>query len=613
MDIFNILKQYYGYDSFRPGQEEVIRDVMAGNDSLVLMPTGGGKSLCYQIPALAMPGTTVVVSPLISLMHDQVEALKANGIPAEELNSVNTSDEDVLIRRRSLSGDLKLIYVSPERLIAELPTLFANIKVSLFAIDEAHCISQWGHDFRPEYARLGLLREKMPSVPLMALTATADKITRNDIIEQLHLRVVASANPPQHVYISSFDRPNLSIEVKRGYNGPEKMRFIKDFISRHPYDPGIIYCLSRKTTETVAAQLKAAGIKAEPYHAGMSSEQRTSTQERFKNDDVLVVCATIAFGMGIDKSNVRWIVHYNMPKSIESYYQEIGRAGRDGAPASTILFYNLADIILLKKFAEASGQKEVNMEKLDRMQQFAESSICRRRILLNYFGEQRTSDCGNCDVCRNPPIRFDGTILVQKALSAAIRTGEKARVGTLIEILKGMRSPTVERFHYDQLKTFGAGRDTTTRDWQDYLLQMLQLGYIEIAYDKNNEVKVTPTGRDVLFGKTKAEMVVIQRKEELHALTRKKRKQDNRIPEVHLSMPVGGEDMHLFEELRRKRMQLALQRHLPPYNILNDKTLHEIARVKPTTLDALGRVQGIGEYKKRVYGDIVIGIVQKFL
>ena len=253
------------------------------------------------------------------------------------------------------------------------------------------------------------------------------------------------------------------------------------------------------------------------------------------------------------------------------------------------------------------------MEKLDRMQQFAESSICRRRILLNYFGEQRTSDCGNCDVCRNPPKRFDGTILVQKALSAAIRTGEKARVGTLIEILKGMRSPTVERFHYDQLKTFGAGRDTTTRDWQDYLLQMLQLGYIEIAYDKNNEVKVTPTGRDVLFGKTKAEMVVIQRKEELHALTRKKRKQDNRIPEVHLSMPVGGEDMHLFEELRRKRMQLALQRHLPPYNILNDKTLHEIARVKPTTLDALGRVQGIGEYKKRVYGDIVIGIVQKFL
>ena len=391
MQISDLLRNYYGYDFFRPNQEAIIREVMQGNDCLVLMPTGGGKSICYQIPALALPGTAVVVSPLISLMHDQVETLKANGIAAAELNSNNDSTDEMIIRRRCMSGDLKLIYVSPEKLINEIPFLFSNIKISLFAIDEAHCISQWGHDFRPEYSQLETIREHFAHVPIIALTATADKITRQDIVKQLHLN--------GKTFVSSFDRPNLSLSVRRGGTKQEKLHYIYRFINDHPGDAGIIYCLSRKNTEMVAMELKKKGINAAAYHAGLSTEERASVQERFKMDQVQVVCATIAFGMGIDKGNVRWVIHYNLPKSIESFYQEIGRAGRDGAPADTVLFYSMADVIQLRSFAEESGQKEVNMEKLKRMQEYAESRVCRRRILLNYFGEEATHDCGHCDVC----------------------------------------------------------------------------------------------------------------------------------------------------------------------------------------------------------------------
>ena len=374
MDIFDALKRYFGYDSFRENQEDIIRHVLAGNDALVLMPTGGGKSLCYQIPALVMEGTTVIISPLISLMKDQVETLRANGVAAEALNSGNDSTEDLLIRRRCVAGEIKLLYISPERAITEADHLLSHMRLSLLAVDEAHCISQWGHDFRPEYTQLKALREKFPNIPMMALTATADKVTRHDIIEQLQLKDARE-------FISSFDRPNLSLSVKRGYKSAEKMHFILNFIKARPLDAGIIYCLSRKTTEKVAENLRKKGINAAAYHAGMNSSERSMTQELFKNDQLLVVCATIAFGMGIDKSNVRWVIHYNMPKSIESFYQEIGRAGRDGAPADTVLFYSLADIIQLTEFAKQSGQQDVNMEKLRRMQEYAESSVCRRRIL----------------------------------------------------------------------------------------------------------------------------------------------------------------------------------------------------------------------------------------
>ena len=473
MQISDLLRNYYGYDFFRPNQEAIIREVMQGNDCLVLMPTGGGKSICYQIPALALPGTAVVVSPLISLMHDQVETLKANGIAAAELNSNNDSTDEMIIRRRCMSGDLKLIYVSPEKLISEIPFLFSNIKISLFAIDEAHCISQWGHDFRPEYSQLGTIREHFAHVPIIALTATADKITRQDIVKQLHLN--------GKTFVSSFDRPNLSLSVRRGGTKQEKLHYIYRFINARPGDAGIIYCLSRKNTEMVAMELKKKGINAAAYHAGLSTEERASVQERFKMDQVQVVCATIAFGMGIDKGNVRWVIHYNLPKSIESFYQEIGRAGRDGAPADTVLFYSMADVIQLRSFAEESGQKEVNMEKLKRMQEYAESRVCRRRILLNYFGEEATHDCGHCDVCAHPPQTFDGTVLVQKALSAVVRAGEKIHIGTCIDILRGTHSPAVVKNHYDALKTFGAGRDHLAHDWQDYLLQMLQMGFFEVA------------------------------------------------------------------------------------------------------------------------------------
>lgn len=605
MNINQLLKRFFGYNSFRINQKEIIESVIKGNDCLVLMPTGGGKSICYQIPALYLDGTAVVVSPLISLMKDQVESLKENGIEAAALNSGISSTEEAVIRRKCLSGALKLIYISPEKLLSEIPFLFSHIKISLFAIDEAHCISHWGHDFRPEYSQLNILHEHFPNIPVMALTATADKVTRKDIVEQLKL------NEPK-IFISSFDRPNLSLEVKKGYDQKQKLRFIVNFIKGRMNESGIIYCLSRKNSEKVAAELLKSGIRSMVYHAGLSTEQRDETQELFKNDSVQVVCATIAFGMGIDKSNVRWIIHYNLPKSLESFYQEIGRAGRDGYPAETILFYSYGDIVQLSMFAEKSGQKDINLEKLHRMQEYAESSICRRRILLNYFGEQTDDDCGNCDNCENPPKMFDGTILIQKALSAIARTQQNIRLTTVIEILKGIMSPDVIKNGYDKIKTFGAGRDVTSALWRDYMLQMLHKGYIEIAYDDGNKLKITSSGNEVLMGRTEATLCVVEKKEYKKPEPKKKKLQLE-IPTFSSMNEDHREDKELFEILRQLRLKIAHESKVPPYIVMSDKVLHLIATLRPQTVESFGMIAGIGQFKKDKYGKVFTDEIKRHL
>ena len=603
--MLDILKKYFGYTEFRPQQKEIITNILNKKDTLVLMPTGGGKSLCYQIPALMMEGTAIVVSPLISLMKDQVEALQANGIAARALNSMNTDTDNTNVRMECLQGKVKLLYISPERLISETSYLLRDIKISLFAIDEAHCISQWGHDFRPEYTQLHILRKQFPRIPIVALTATADKITRQDIVKQLKM------NEPE-VFISSFDRPNLSLDVKKGYQQKEKIRIIKRFIEKHGNESGIIYCMSRKTTEKVAELLYDEGFDTAVYHAGLSNFEREQTQDDFINDRVQIVCATVAFGMGIDKSNVRWVIHYNLPKSIESFYQEIGRAGRDGMKSDTMLFYSLGDMIQLTKFAEESNQKEINIEKLNRMQQYAESDICRRRILLSYFGETMEHDCGNCDVCRNPPERFDGTIIIQKALSAIARTNQQIATGTLIEILRGNFTQEISEKEYDKIKTFGAGREIPSRHWQNYLLQMLNMGYIEIAYNENNHLKITELGAKVLYGKQNAELVVIKEDE----FSNKQYKKNTIVTSpVQIKKNAYGNlenEDSLFETLRLLRLKLAEQEAIPPYIVMYDSTLQSLCDKKPKTLEDLDDISGFSEYKKKKYGRDFVNAIKKY-
>lgn len=602
--MLHTLKTYFGYDTFRPLQQEIINNILAHKDTLVLMPTGGGKSICYQLPALMMEGITVVISPLISLMKDQVESLKANGIKAAAFNSSNTDTENMDIRRECLKGNIKLLYISPERLLTEVNFLLKDIQIALFAIDEAHCISQWGHDFRPEYTQLKILRKEFPRIPMIALTATADKITRTDIIEQLQLK-----NP--NIFISSFDRPNLSLDVRRGYRQKEKIKTILEFINKHKNQSGIIYCMSRNKTEVVAATLQRHGISATIYHAGLSPQARDRAQEDFINDRVQVVCATIAFGMGIDKSNVRWVIHYNLPKSIENFYQEIGRAGRDGLESDTLLFYSMSDIILLSKFASESAQQEINLDKLHRMQQYAEADICRRRILLNYFGESREYDCGHCDVCKNPPQRFDGSILVQKALSAIIRADQKISTHLLVDVLRGNYTQEITENGFDKLKTFGAGRDVPARDWQDYLLQMLQLGYFEIAYNENNHLKITESGKKVLFGESKAMLVVI--KHEQTTVSKVTKTSSASKQSQPLPASINSSDEALFEILREHRKKLADEQGYPAYIVLSDKVLHLICSIKPTTIDEFGMISGVGEFKKEKYGKDFVTLIRRYL
>ena len=619
-ELLGLLKKHFGYDAFRPLQEAVIRRIIAKDDALVLMPTGGGKSICYQLPALYMEGTAVVVSPLIALMKDQVEALRSNGIPAAALNSLISESERREVWRKAVSGELKLLYVSPEGVISEMERLLEQMRISLVAIDEAHCISRWGHDFRPEYARMSLFKERFPQVPVVALTATADKITKDDIVEQLRLR-------EPEVFRSSFDRPNLSLTVTRGLTKKDKIQSILRFIHEREGQSGIIYCMKRSDTEMLAEALKNAGISACAYHAGLPAARREQAQEDFINDRTEVVCATIAFGMGIDKSNVRWVIHYNMPGSVENYYQEIGRAGRDGLPSDTLLFYSLGDLVLLRRFAEESGQDSINLEKLTRMQRYCETDVCRRRILLNYFGEESATDCGNCDVCSNPPDRFDGTVLVQKALSAVLRTGERVGMQMLIDILRASRRTDLLEAGYHRLKTYGAGADLPFRVWREYIYQMLQLGYLEIDYADMSVLKVTSLGRKVLFDgepavltryrepeeivksakKEKAEQREQQKKErqERREQERQRKYASKKIPRTFAESFADEwqADTGLLDSLKALRREIANREQVPAYIVFSDAALTDMARHRPVTPEAFLEVRGVGDFKREKYGD----------
>ena len=605
MNINETLKHYFGYDSLRPGQQELIEGILQRKDVLGIMPTGAGKSLCYQVPALMLDGITIVVSPLISLMTDQVKALNQAGVHAAYINSSLTDNQIRTALFYAAQGRYKIIYVAPERLNTIRFLEFAcQVDISMVTVDEAHCISQWGQDFRPSYVGIADFLAQLPKRPVVsAFTATATERVKQDIMKSLRLQ-----NPV--TVVTGFDRLNLFFRAVTRKGGKEKDNSILNYVKKHEDESGIIYCMSRNKTETVAQMLQKQGIRCGVYHAGLSPQHRDETQNDFINDRIQVVCATIAFGMGIDKSNVRWVIHYNLPKSIESFYQEIGRAGRDGLPSDTVLFYSLGDLILLTKFATESNQQTINLEKLQRMQQYAEADICRRRILLSYFGETSTEDCGNCDVCKNPPQRFDGTVIVQKALSAIARAEQQISTGILIDILRGSYSAEVTAKGYQELKTFGAGRDIPPRDWQDYLLQMLQLGYFEIAYNENNHLKITPSGSNILFGKAKAMLAVIHREEIVTGKGKKKKVVIAK--ELPFGIP-GGENEDLFEALRGLRKQIADQDGLPAYIVLSDKVLHLLSISRPTTIEAFGEISGIGEFKKKKYGKEFVNLIKQFV
>ena len=590
-----ILKDIFGYSAFRDQQGDIIQSVIDGNDNLVIMPTGGGKSLCYQIPALVREGLTIVVSPLIALMNDQVAALKQLDIAAEALHSNNDEETKRRIQKDIDENNLKMLYISPEGLLSGRFLEYLQSKnVSLFAIDEAHCVSVWGNDFRPEYVKLSRLKEVFPEVPLVALTATADHATQSDIIDQLNLQ------EPQQ-FLSSFERTNIKTVVS---SGQKRIQQISNFLLSHQEEAGIVYCLSRKSTEKVAEDLRAQGYKARAYHARISAEERAEVQHEFQADEIQIVCATIAFGMGIDKPNIRWVIHYNMPKNIESYYQEIGRGGRDGKPAESLLFHSWGDYVNLQRFideGDATEQfKTVQRAKLERMWEFATASSCRTNLVLNYFGEYRNTECDHCDNCLNPPELFDGTKYVQMALSAVIRSGESANLNLLIDVLRGSNRIEVRDSGLDGIKTFGVGREIPFLDWKHYVTQMINQGLISIDFTDRSKLKSTPLSMPVLKG----ESTIM-----LSKFIPNDKKPKVKVPK--LSMDTDGADRDLLSKLKSWRLGLARSQGVPAYVIMTNKALEQIATALPQDNRELLAIDGIGRVKLMKYGDAVLEIVKQ--
>ncbi|MGM0634821.1 MAG: DNA helicase RecQ [Bacteroidota bacterium] len=584
--LHSTLKKYFGYDEFRDQQQKIIQHHIKKKDALVIMPTGGGKSICYQLPAIINQKATLVISPLIALMKDQVDGLKANGIPATFINSTLSHTERAEKIEAIAKQEVKLVYLAPESL-GFIADVLKPAYIDAIAIDEAHCISSWGHDFRPSYQELGFLKKQLPQVPITALTATADKATRLDILQQLNI-------PKAKTFISSFDRKNISLEVKPAHDRVNK---IIDFIETNPNESGIIYCLSRKQTEKLADKISQAGFTAKAYHAGLSAETRNRVQEDFIYDKTKIICATVAFGMGIDKSNIRWVIHYNMPKNIEGYYQEIGRAGRDGLPAKAIMYHSYADVIQLKRFMEDAGNEQLQLAKLERIKQFAEATNCRRKILLSYFGEYLAEDCGNCDVCKNPPTFFEATKLAQKALSAIARTNEKEPIKTIIDVLRGAQNMKILEKKYTQLKTFGVGKDISWKDWQHYITQLINQGYCDLAFHDHNNLKLNSISKQVLFENKAVWLSKPVEKTE---------------PATIKSTKKATQKTKLFEQLRQLRHQIALEENIPAYLVFNDATLKEIEKELPETEAQFMSINGVGMHKMETYGEEFIQLVKSF-
>ena len=586
------LEKYFGYSAFRPHQLEAINTLLAGDDALIIMPTGGGKSLIFQIPAIIQKGLAIVVSPLISLMKDQVDALVSNGIHAAFVNSAQSPTEKKKVLDDLYDGRTKLLYVAPETLLTRnFNELLNRLDVSFFAIDEAHCISSWGHDFRPEYGQLSILKAKFPNKPIVALTATADRITQADIVKLLNIT--------DNRFISSFDRPNLSLTVAPAQ---KRIQVIDNFIAERPDSSGIIYTLSRKMAENLSAKLNAKGYNTAFYHAQLPPKERAQVQEDFINDRIPIICATIAFGMGIDKSNVRWVMHYNLPKNIEGFYQQIGRAGRDGLPSDTVLFYTYGDLELLQKFAMDSGQPEIQLEKLKRMQQYAEATTCRRKILLSYFNEQLEENCGNCDVCNNPPKTVDGSVLAQKALSAILRAKQQISASMTIDILRGSGRKEIYELGYQDLKTYGAGRELSHFQWQQYLMQMLHHGLFDIDYQDHHKLKVTPYGKKILIGEKKIALSQVGSFQDM-----KKAKKPKPVPTKK-----QYKETKLFDKLRELRSEIAQENGVPAYIIFSDKSLKQMAEERPTSREAMMQISGVGEHKYLQYGRQFSLIISEF-